>query len=101
MAMRGGAPSRDLAMTYDLFISHSSADAKAALALVNEIESRGILKCWVAPRDIPIGASYQREIVRAIRNCGGVLLLLSDNANESDHESSSTDRKSTRLNSSH
>jgi formylglycine-generating enzyme required for sulfatase activity len=72
-------------MTYDLFISHSSADAGAALDLVNEIESRGILKCWVAPRDIPIGASYQREIVRAIRNCGGFVLLLSGNANESDH----------------
>jgi hypothetical protein len=29
-------------MKYDLFISHSSADAEAAVALVNEIESRGI-----------------------------------------------------------
>src|ERR1041385_3024425 len=72
-------------MKYDLFISHSSADAAAALSLVNEIESRGILKCWIAPRDIPIGASYQREIVRAIGNCGGFVLLLSQNTNASDH----------------
>jgi formylglycine-generating enzyme required for sulfatase activity len=73
------------AMKYDLFISHSSADAEAALTFVNEIESRGILKCWVAPRDIPIGASYQREIVRAIENCGGFVLLFSRNTNESEH----------------
>jgi formylglycine-generating enzyme required for sulfatase activity len=72
-------------MKYDLFISHSSADAKAALSLVNEIESRGVLKCWIAPRDIPIGASYQREIVRAIENCGGFVLLFSRNTNESEH----------------
>ena len=72
-------------MKYDLFISHSSADAKTALAFVNEIESRGILKCWIAPRDIPIGASYQREIVRAIANCGGFVLLFSGKTNESEH----------------
>jgi len=72
-------------MKYDLFISHSSADAEAAVALVNEIESRGILKCWIAPRDIPIGASYQREIVRAIANCGGFVLLFSRSTNESNH----------------
>jgi formylglycine-generating enzyme required for sulfatase activity len=82
---QGDAKTRIGAMQYDLFISHSSADADAAFALVNEIESHGILKCWIAPRDIPIGASYQREIVRAIANCGGFVLLFSRKTNESDH----------------
>ncbi|MEJ0075704.1 MAG: SUMF1/EgtB/PvdO family nonheme iron enzyme [Alphaproteobacteria bacterium] len=72
-------------MKYDLFISHSSADAAAARTLVDEIESHGVLKCWIAPRDIPIGAAYTREIVRAIASCGGFVLLFSAKTNESDH----------------
>ena len=44
----GGAASRDLAMKYDLFISHSSEDAGTALALVADFENRNIA-CWVAP----------------------------------------------------
>ena len=76
--------SRDLAMTYDLFISHSSEDAETALALVADFENRNIT-CWVAPRDIPMGSSYHEEIVHAIENSRAVLLLFSSSANKSAH----------------
>src|ERR1700754_2219012 len=71
-------------MKYDLFISHSSADADTARTLVTDFENRGI-SCWIAPRDIPMGSSYQSEIVRAIEECRAVLLLFSKATNESEH----------------
>ena len=71
-------------MRYDLFISHSSADAETALALVADFENRNIT-CWMAPRDIPMGSSYHEEIVAAIENSRAVLLLFSGAANKSEH----------------
>jgi len=84
MAMGGGAPSRDLAVRYDLFISHSSADAETAHALVADFENRNI-RCWIAPRDIRMGSGYQSEIVRGIENSRAMLLLFSKATNESEH----------------
>lgn len=71
-------------MQYDLFISHSSADADTARALVTDFENRGIT-CWLAARDVAMGSSYQIEIVSAIERCRAVLLLFSDSANRSEH----------------
>jgi formylglycine-generating enzyme required for sulfatase activity len=71
-------------MQYDLFISHSSADAAAARALVTEFENRGI-RCWLAARDIAVGASYQAEIIAALERCRAILLVFSDAANRSEH----------------
>src|SRR4051794_692598 len=71
-------------MKYDLFISHSSADAETAQALVTDFENRNI-SCWMAPRDIPMGSSYHEEIVAAIENSRAVLLLFSGAANKSEH----------------
>ena len=71
-------------MKYDLFISHSSADAETAQALVADFENRNIA-CWMAPRDIPMGSSYHEEIVQAIENSRAVLLLFSNAANKSEH----------------
>ena len=71
-------------MRYDLFISHSSADAETAQALVTDFENRNIT-CWMAPRDIPMGSSYHEEIVQAIENSRAVLLLFSNAANKSEH----------------
>jgi formylglycine-generating enzyme required for sulfatase activity len=68
----------------DLFISHSSADAETAKALVRDFEKRG-LSCWLATRDVPIGSSYQIEIVHAIENSRAMLLLFSEAANKSEH----------------
>jgi formylglycine-generating enzyme required for sulfatase activity len=79
----GGAGNTN-AMTYDLFISHSSADAETAQALVTDFENRNI-SCWMAPRDIPMGSSYHEEIVQAIENSRAMLLLFSNAANKSEH----------------
>ena len=68
----------------DLFISHSSADAGTANDLVTDFERHGI-SCWIAPRDVPLGSAYHREIVNAIAQCRAMLLLFSVTANESDH----------------
>ena len=71
-------------MPTDLFISHSTADAETARVLVTDFENRGIT-CWMAPRDIPMGSSYQGEIVSAIERCRAMLLLFSGAANNSEH----------------
>jgi len=71
-------------MSFDLFISHSTADAETARVLVTDFENRGVT-CWVAPRDIPMGSSYQNEIVSAIERCRAMLLLFSSAANNSEH----------------
>src|SRR5258705_4244590 len=68
----------------DLFISHSSADSKAAEGLVADLEKGG-LRCWLATRDVPLGGAYQAEIVDAIDHCGALLLLFTDAANQSEH----------------
>jgi formylglycine-generating enzyme required for sulfatase activity len=73
------------AMEYrDLFISHSSVDEKTAKGLVRDFEKRG-LSCWISSRDVPIGSSYQEEIVRAIEHSRAMLLLFSAAANKSEH----------------
>jgi hypothetical protein len=71
-------------MAFDLFISHCTADAETARVLVTDFENRGIT-CWIAPRDIPMGSSYQHEIVAAIERCRAMLLLFSNATNDSEH----------------
>ena len=61
---------------HDVFISYSSKDADAALAICRTLEQRGI-RCWIAPRDIPGGADYGDVIDRAIIGCGVFVLIFS------------------------
>ena len=69
-------------MTHDVFISHSSKDHEIAEKMCSVLEERG-LKCWIAPRDIVPGASWGGEIVAAIRDCGCMVLILSEESNKS------------------
>lgn len=64
------------------FISHASKDVKVAVEICDLLESRG-LACWIAPRDIPPGASYGSEISNAIEQCAVVILVFTDKANAS------------------
>ena len=64
-------------MYYDVFISYSSKNATTAQAICHELEDNHI-KCWMAPRDIPVGAKYASVISKAIKDCKVVVLVFSE-----------------------
>lgn len=66
----------------EIFISYSTVDTSAAETVRNLLEKNGI-SCWMAPRDIPGGSNYTKEIPIAIRNCKIFVLILSENAQNS------------------
>ena len=63
----------------EVFISYSSNDLAQAETVRNVLEKNG-LSCWMAPRDIPGGSNYTKEIPIAIRNCKVFVLILSKSA---------------------
>jgi hypothetical protein len=67
---------------HDVFISHSSADKRAADAACALFEARGV-KCWIAPRDIRPGSDWGESIITAIEQSRVMVLLLSTQANSS------------------
>lgn len=69
-------------MSGHVFISHASADAAAAQALVQRLERRG-LKAWIAPRDIQPAGNYPDEIVRGIDTAAAIVVVLTEAANAS------------------
>ena len=66
----------------EVFISYSSADLAQADTLRSVLEKKE-LSCWMAPRDIPGGSNYTKEIPIAIRNCKVFVLVLSESAQSS------------------
>lgn len=66
----------------EIFISYSTIDAISAETVRDVLETNG-LSCWMAPRDIPGGSNYTKEIPIAIRNCTVFVLILSQNAQNS------------------
>ena len=64
-------------MNHDVFISYSSKNSAAAQAICHELEDNNI-KCWMAPRDIPVGAKYASVITQAIKECKAVVLVFSE-----------------------
>jgi hypothetical protein len=78
------APDRPLkGSSAAVFISHSSHDRKIAETLIQALESRG-LRCWISSRDVAGGDNYQASIVRAIRVARIMLLVFTENANNSE-----------------
>ena len=69
-------------MTTPVFISHSSKDLTVAQRICTALENRG-LNCWVADRDVGPGENYQRAIVRAIRAAKVMVVVFTENANNS------------------
>ena len=67
----------------DIFISHSSKNKQTADALVAALEKEG-LPCWIAPRNIPTGSNYGAAIAKGIRECKVLLLVFSEDSNNSD-----------------
>lgn len=64
-------------MNHDVFISYSSKNSTTAQAICHELEDNHI-KCWMAPRDIPVGAKYASVIAQAIKSCKAVVLVFSE-----------------------
>ena len=71
-------------LPYSAMISHSARDAATASQLCSALETRG-LSCWIAPRNIPIGADWRDEIMRGIERSAAMILLVSKDSNMSDH----------------
>jgi WD40 repeat protein len=67
----------------EVFISYSTKDGNAARTICGALESRG-LSCWIASRDIPPGGNFMEAIVRAISAAKVMVLVFSQNANNSD-----------------
>ena len=59
-----------------VFISHCGADAALATALADKLTALRMHN-WLALRDMPPGASYPKEIVRAVSGCVAVAVVLS------------------------
>src|SRR5688572_8611868 len=68
----------------DCFISHSSQDRAAALAIRNQLEQDG-LSCWMAPEDVRCGYNWNEEIVDGIASSRSMILVVSKRSNESPH----------------
>jgi formylglycine-generating enzyme required for sulfatase activity len=67
-----------------LFVSHVSEDRDAAMAIVEELERRG-LNCWIAPRDVRPGRPFDDEIANAIESSRAMLLIFSEHCNASEY----------------
>lgn len=64
----------------DVFISHITPNCEIAEIVVNDLENNGV-SCFFAPRDLPGGAVYSKELVNAIKNCRLLLFLFSEKVN--------------------
>src|SRR4051812_28078032 len=69
-------------MVRDAFLSYSKIDKSAADEVCRILEKAGV-KCWIAPRNIPPGATWADSIVRAIAECRAMLLFCSANTSAS------------------
>lgn len=71
-------------MAHDVFISYSSKDKSLGDAVCAGLEARGI-RSWIAPRDSVPGKAYSGQLYKAIQSAKVFLILLTKNANLSDH----------------
>jgi hypothetical protein len=63
-------------MRSDVFISHASEDREAAARVCQMLE-RGGIACWIAPRDIHPGDSFQDATLKAVVRARAVIVVLS------------------------
>ncbi len=67
-----------------VFISHSVSEAHIAQSVCNALEEAGN-SCFLAPRDIRSGFLYAEEIANGIDSSDLILLILSEESNQSPH----------------
>jgi hypothetical protein len=78
-------------MAHDVYVSYSHKDKAIADAVVAGMESRGI-RCWFAPRDLTPGISWGQGIADAIEVSKVMVVILSENANNSKQVSREVER---------
>jgi hypothetical protein len=76
--------SKDESMAHDVFISYATENKPIADALCAKMEAKQI-RCWIAPRDLPVGVPYGAALVEAIQASRAFVLVLSADANQSQH----------------
>ena len=64
-------------MKHDVFISYSSRNQDVANAICHVLEESDI-RCWMAPRDIPVGSKYASVIKDAIVSSKVFVLIFSE-----------------------
>jgi hypothetical protein len=77
--------------SFHVFISYASQDVAVAYGIVEALE-RHALKCWIAPRDVKVGALYADSIVGTISGAKAFVLVLSESAIASSHVSREIER---------
>lgn len=71
-------------MKKDVFISYSSIQEEEAIRICAFLESYKV-SCFVSTRDIVPGVEYAEQLLEAIDNAKVIVLLLSQEANDSPH----------------
>ncbi len=71
-------------MAQHVFISYASHDKPCAEAICKDLEARNI-QCWIAPRDVPLGADYARSIMEGITEAHAMIVIVSALSNKSVH----------------
>ena len=66
----------------EVFVSYASPDRETAFRIAGFLEEQGI-GCWIAPRDVPPGKDYGAAILEGIENCQVLVLVLSEESNDS------------------
>jgi len=70
----------DQATGADVFLSHSTQNTTVADAVCATLERRGI-RCWVAPRDIPLTTNWAAAIIDGINASKMMVVILSSDSN--------------------
>jgi hypothetical protein len=66
-------------MARDVFISYQSSDKECADRVCEALERQNV-SCWIAPRDIPIGAEWAAAIVEGLQRCNAFVVILSSHS---------------------
>jgi TIR domain/PAN domain len=69
-------------LSHDAFISYSHVDKIIADAVCHRMEAAGI-RCWIAPRDIAHGKTWDNAVVDAITTAKLLIVIFSSAANAS------------------
>ena len=69
--------------TYRIFLSYPSSRLAQVVRLSKFLESKGFIT-WYAPRDIPAGSTWYKEIPPAIESCDALVLIFCKKADESE-----------------